>query len=155
MDSSFSYGNTFNHFVYMYCFNTAWFMIHPQQNSSEHVLSGSEASLPDLFSVIQALRLWRRSLERLNMCSLLFGYISFCLCVLLSPVYTNLFFPLPRVALSSLFILRFARTIFSSGTQHRYFPILHVACWVSSRCQLPCWVMHSPSISKSFTVIAG
>lgn len=91
----------------------SWFIL---SRTAQNTFCPGRGSLPDLFSVIQALRLWQRSPERQNMCSLLFGYISFCLRVLLSPVYTHLFSPLPCVAFSSLFILHFARTISSSGT---------------------------------------
>lgn len=45
------------------------------------------------------------------------------------------FFPFMCIVVSFLFAV--SQTLFSSGTLHHYFPILHVACWVSSRCQLP------------------
>lgn len=74
---------------------------------------------------------------------LVFGCTSFCLYICFSPFMC--------IVLSFLFIV--SQTLFSSGTLHHYFPILHVACWVSSRCQRPAeWCI--PLYLKSLTVIA-
>lgn len=115
-----------------------------------------EASLPFLVSLWllrQALltaRLWQHSLEIGN--TWVHVHFFFCgkvsVCIFPIRLSTFFFFTIHVLPFSSFLnvCLCVVWKLFTSGTLHHYFPILHVACWVSSRCQLPaaCWLMHSP-----------
>lgn len=118
-----------------------------------------EASLPSCF---QSDRFsWRQGFDsphwRVCVCMCMFTSLWICVFLFVYVPLTclhKLIFPIKVPSPSCLLYMCVERTLFTSGTLHHYFPILHVTCWVSSCCQLPAeWCF--PLYLKSFIAIAG
>lgn len=134
-----SYGNELNHPFFL---NTTWYMIHPQSHGSGHACADVPAR--PVFS--QTGSDDGHTCDSLSACSpLLRLHLFVCVCFcLFSPVCVC-------VGLSFLFILPLCwrDDLFF---QRHFFLILHVACWASSRCQLPAeWCI--PLYLRSVAVI--